>query len=164
MKIRVGLDVANVKKAVAWVVAVAAVGVAPAFARTVTAENAVAKATFDSTGAYAVACKRTQWVLRGTLGEKPERVTRTSGSDALGAWHEVDARTQTELAGIRMYDGQPVVLFREKRLAAGKNAGVFPEFKALPAGLMRFSYAVNTFAKFEFGKLGGEGPWVLYDA
>lgn len=175
MQIAGSLDFSHVKKTVAWVVAVAAVGAYPTVranaarrmghpARTVTAENAVARATFDSAGGYAVACKGTQWVLRGTLGEKPERVSRRSGTDALGAWHEVDARTATELAGIRVYDGQPVVLFRVKRLAAGTNADVFPVFQALPAGLMRFSYAVNTFAKFEFGKLGGEGPWVLYDA
>ncbi|HTV06797.1 MAG TPA: hypothetical protein VME86_15620 [Acidobacteriaceae bacterium] len=163
MQIRVELDFAGVKKAVAWVAAVAVLGVVPAFAQTVSAENGVAKATFDSTGAYAVTCKGTEWVLRGALSEKPERVTRRSGTDALGAWQEVDARTQTELAGIRVYVGQPVVLFRDKRLAAGKNAGVFPVFKALPAGLMKFSYAVDTFAKFEFGKLGSEGPWVLYD-
>lgn len=164
MQIGIGTGLSRIKKTVAWVAALAAVGVAPAFARTVTAQNAVAKATFDSTGAYAVACKGTPWVLRGALGEKPVRVSRKSGTDALGAWQEVDARTATELAGIRVYDGQPVVLFKDKRLAAAKNADVFPVFKALPAGLMKFGYAVNTFAKFEFGKLGGEGPWVLYDA
>ncbi|HUY80639.1 MAG TPA: hypothetical protein VMU92_02850 [Acidobacteriaceae bacterium] len=164
MQIRVGLDFARVKKAVASAAAVAVLGALPAFARSVSIKNATVTVTFNADGAYQVQCKGTQWVLRGTLGETPERVTRRSGTDALGAWHEVDARTATEVAGIRVYNGQPVVLFKDKRLADGKNADVFPVFKALPAGLMRFSYAVNTFAKFEFGKLGGEGPWVLYDA
>jgi len=156
------IDLARVKKTVACAAVVMA-SAAPVFARTVSVKNETVTVTFSSEGAYQVRCKGTGWVLEGKLGENPERVTRTSGTDALGAWQEVDARTQTELAGIRVYDGQPVVLFREKRLADGKNADVFPVFAALPAGLMRFSYAVNTFAKFEFGKLGGEGPWVLYD-
>lgn len=164
MQIRMGLDFAHVKKTVTRTVVVMMLSALPALARTVSVENAVAKATFDSTGAYAVACKGTKWVLRGALEEKPVRVTRKSGTDALGAWQEVDARTQTQVARIRVYAEQPVVMFKDQRLADGKNADVFPVFEALPAGLMRFSYAVNTFAKFEFGKLGGEGPWVLYDA
>jgi hypothetical protein len=163
MQIRVAMDCSRVKKAVAWVMALAVLGALPAVANTVTVENAAAKVSFDSGGAYAVTCNGTQWVLRGRLSGAPARVTRKSGTDALGAWQEVDARTGTQVAGIREYDGRPVVLFRDKRLVDGKNADVFPVFKALPVGLMKFSYAVNTFAKFEFGKLGGEGPWVLYD-
>jgi hypothetical protein len=175
MRMCVRLDFAGVKKAVAWAVVAAALGAYPTLcataaqrmgrpARPVSVKNATVTVTFSTKGAYEVVCKGTQWVLRGALNEKPVKVTRKSGTDALGAWREVDARTGTQVASIRVYDGRPVVLFKEKRLADGKNADVFPVFKALPAGLMRFSYAVNTFAKFEFGKLGGEGPWVLYDA
>jgi hypothetical protein len=163
MQIRVALDFARVKKAVAWALAMAVLGALPAFARTVSIKNATVTVTFNADGAYQVRYEGTPWVLRGTLGEKPEQVTRTSGTDALGAWREVDARTETQVAAIRVYADRPVVLFRDKRLVDGKNADVFPVFKALPAGLMKFSYGVNTFAKFQFGELGGEGPWVLYD-
>ncbi|MFZ0662999.1 MAG: hypothetical protein WAM66_09930 [Acidobacteriaceae bacterium] len=135
----------------------------PAFARSVAIKNNTVAVTFRSDGTYLVRARGTGWVLTGSLEEKPDSLTRKSGTDGLGAWREVDVRTRTQVAAIRVYADSPVILFRETRLAAGKNMDIFPKFQALPAGLMEFSYGVNTFAKFEFGKLGGEGPWVLYN-
>lgn len=147
----------------AVLVVLCGVGVQAAGAQVVRVENSVAQAAFLPSGAYQVRCRDRRWVLDGKLGEKPTSIRRRSGTDALGAWQEVDARTKSEVAEIRVYEDAPVVLFRDKRLAAGKNMDVFPVFEALPPGLMEFSYAVNTFAKYEFGHLGGEGPWVLFD-
>jgi hypothetical protein len=138
-------------------------GVLAAAAQAVKVENSAAQASFVRSGEYQVKSREAHWVLVGKLGAKPESIRRRSGSDGLGAWQEVDARTKAEVAGIRVYEDAPVVLFREKRLTEGKNEDVFPEFAALPAGLMEFSYGVRTFAPYEFGQLGGEGPWVLFD-
>jgi hypothetical protein len=135
----------------------------PAAAQSVGVQNAVAQALFLASGAYQVRCRETGWVLNGKLSAKPESIRKRSGTDRLGAWQEVDAGTDGQVAEIRVYADAPVVLFREKRLKAGKNGGVFPEFEALPAGLMEFSYGERTFAPYEFGQLGGEGPWVLFD-
>jgi hypothetical protein len=110
-----------------------------------------------------VYCLGARWTLNGRLGDKPSSVTRRSGEDRLGAWREVDARTRGEVAAIRVYESEPVVLFRDQRIRAGKNLHVFPNFDVLPAGLMELSYQVTTFAQYEFGSLGAEGPWVLFD-
>ncbi len=138
-------------------------GATPAAAQAVKVENSVVRAEFLPSGEYQVRSREAHWVLDGKLGVKPGSIRRRSGSDGMGAWQEVDARTKAEVAGIRVYTDAPVVLFRMKRLMAGKNKDVFPVFAALPAGLMEFSYAVRTFAPHEFGQLGGEGPWVLFD-
>lgn len=137
--------------------------VMPAFARAVRVENTVAQVAFMSNGAYTIRCRETQWVLDGKLTEKPESIHRKSGTDRLGAWQEVDARTKTQVAAIRVYANEPVVMFRDKRLAAGKNSNVFPVFESLPPGLMEFSYRVDNFSQYEFGRLGPGGPWVLFN-
>lgn len=142
--------------------AAAMLSAAPSFARAITIENPVAKVTFSDTGEYAVHCLG-RWSLHGTLGDGPGAVTSRSGTDGLGAWREVQARTPAEVAAIRVYEKEPVVLFRDRRIQAGRNLHVFPDFATLPAGLMELSYKVDTFSKYEFGSLGGEGPWVLFD-
>ena len=143
--------------------AVAMLCAPPSFARPLAVANAVVKATFSDTGEYRVHCLRRGWDLLGKLTDKPEAVTIRSGVDRLGAWRELQARTGAEVAAIRVYENEPVVLFRDERNAAGANVHVFPTFQALPAGLMQLGYGVNTFAKYEFGSLGAEGPWVLFD-
>jgi hypothetical protein len=136
----------------------------PVFARSLAVASPVVKATFSDTGEYQVYCLGSQWTLHGKLSDKPDAVTNRSGTDRLGAWREVDAGTRAEVAAIRVYENEPVVLFRDERTAAGRNLHVFPDFDTLPAGLMRLSYGVNTFGRYQFGSLGGEGPWVLFDA
>jgi hypothetical protein len=145
-----------------WVL-LAMVAVTPALARTVTVESRVARAAFMPGGEYQVRCRETKWVLDGKLNEKPVSIHRRRGTDALGAWQEVDARTKAQVAEIRVYTDAPVVLFRDKQLKAGGNRDIFPVFEALPAGLMKFSYKVDNFATYEFGHLGKQGPWVLFD-
>ncbi|MGH8289886.1 MAG: hypothetical protein ACREV7_12825 [Steroidobacteraceae bacterium] len=141
----------------------AVLGASPAFARALTVESPRVKVAFDDTGAYQVHCRNTRWSLDGKLSEKPTLITRRSGADQLGSWREVDAQTGFEVAAIRVYESRPVVLFRDQRLRPGRNADVFPSFEALPSGLMKLGYRVDTFAPYEFGSLGAEGPWVLFD-
>lgn len=134
----------------------------PLFARTLAVENAVAQVTLSDTGTFRVRCLETGWTLQGTLGWKPA-ITAGSGADRLGPWREVAARGSGEVVAIRVYENAPVVLFQEERTKSGRNLHVFPEFGALPPGLMKLSYRVATFAPFEFGSLGAQGPWVLFD-
>jgi hypothetical protein len=136
---------------------------ASAFARALSIENAVARVTFLDGGEYRVYSSDAHWVLDGELSERPTSMTSRSGADALGAWQEVDARTGTGIAAIRVYRDAPVVLFRDERTRASENRHVFPDFHALPPGLMELGYGVNTFARYRFGSLGAQGPWVLFD-
>jgi hypothetical protein len=161
MQIRSGLPARIARAAVT--VAMLMLCASPAFARAVTVENSLLKAAFDDTGAYQVRGRESGWSLVGKLGERPKRITSRSGADELGPWREVAARTGLEVAAIRVYENHPVVIFRDERIRAGSNAHVFPSFEALPSGLMKLSYRVDTFAPYEFGSLGAEGPWVLFD-
>ncbi|MHB8815831.1 MAG: hypothetical protein ACYDAE_21575 [Steroidobacteraceae bacterium] len=142
---------------------VAALHTPPLLARSLTVGSSVVEAVFSDTGEYRLDCLGTRWTLHGKLSDKPDAVTSRSGADTLGAWKEVRAHTGAEVAVIRVYENEPVVLFRDERTKAGKNLRVFPTFDALPAVLMELSYGVDTFAKYEFGSLGAEGPWVLFD-
>lgn len=137
--------------------------VPPACARRLAVESPVVEATFDDTGAYRIRRRHSRWFLDGKLGDKSALITRRSGTDELGAWREVEAKTDLEVAAIRVYELHPVVLFREERTRADRNADVFPSFEALPSGLQKLSYRVDTFAPYELGSLGAEGPWVLFD-
>jgi hypothetical protein len=142
---------------------VAALYTPPLFARSLAVESSVVEAIFSDTGEYRLDCLGTRWTLHGKLSDKPDAITSRSGADTLGAWKEVQAHTGAEIAVIRVYENEPVVLFRDERTKAARNRQVFPTFDALPGGLMELSYGVNTFAKYEFGSLGAEGPWVLFD-
>jgi hypothetical protein len=143
--------------------AAAALYAPPLFARSLAVGSSVVAASFSDTGEYRLDCLGTRWTLHGKLSDKPDAITSRSGADTLGAWKEVQAHTGAEIAVIRVYENEPVVLFRDERTKAGKNLRVFPTFDALPPGLMELSYGVDTFAKYEFGSLGAEGPWVLFD-
>ena len=145
-------------------VAAAVLSALPAAARTVTAQNAEVHASFSSNGTYQLHCLQTHWDLQGSLPVNPAALAVKSGSDALGAWTEVDATTSNRVAIIRVYQQQPVVLFLDRRTHSAPNRHPFPQFAALPPGLEQFSYGVNTFAHYQFGKLGAQGPWVLFDA
>jgi hypothetical protein len=157
------IGVRSVSSVTLWAFAMAMFCTPPLFARSLAVASHVVKATFSDTGEYRVYCLETRWSLYGKLGEKPDAVTSRWGMDSLGLWREVAARTRTDVAAIRVYENEPVVLFRDQRTEAGANRQLFPDFESLPAGLMELSYGVDTFAKYEFGSLGAQGPWVLFD-
>jgi hypothetical protein len=135
----------------------------PQLARAATVTSPTVEAGFNEAGVYQVRCRATHWSLLGKLTGKPSSITRSAGADGLGPWREVAARTDLEIAAIRVYEHRPVVVFRDERLRAGRNGRVFPSFKSLPPGLEKLGYRVDTFAPHEFGHLGAEGPWVLFD-
>lgn len=129
-------------------------------------QNAAIRVSFNSSGAYTITDTSTHWSLTGNLPEKPASIRVTSATDSLGAYKEIDARYQNgaRTAAIRLYRNRAAVLFLDEHKAAAPNSQPFPQFTALPADLYRFSYAVKTFAPFEFGKLGSQGPWILFDS
>jgi hypothetical protein len=135
----------------------------PAFAHATAVTSPIVEARFDDSGAYQVRARGTHWSLVGRLSDKPHAITRSSGADALGPWREIAARTELEIAAIRVYEHRPVVLFRDQRIQPARNDHVFPTFEGLPPGLEKLGYRVDTFAPYEFGSLGAEGPWVLFD-
>ena len=130
-----------------------------------TAENSVLRAGFGQDGTYELAFPGVHWKLEGKLAEAPSAVRSVRGKDSIGNY---DAVSATYLAGaraaeIRVYRSLPIALFRDTWIAAGQNQHPFPTFNTLPSGLLKFSYQQKVFGIYEFGSLGPEGPWSLFD-
>jgi hypothetical protein len=129
------------------------------------AQNAALRTTINADGTYELDFFRVDWHLVGRLSERPESIQSTPGTDAIGSYEAVSA---TYLGGartaeIRIYRASPIAIFRDVWNSAGPNEHPFPAFDNLPAGLMKFSYQRKTFGTYEFGALGPEGPWSLFD-
>jgi hypothetical protein len=128
-------------------------------------QNGALRAAIKADGTYELKFSSVAWHLIGRLPEAPESLQSTPGKDAIGSY---DAVSATYLGGartaqIRIYRALPIAIFRDAWNSAGPNAHPFPTFDNLPVGLMKFSYQRKTFGTYEFGALGPEGPWSLFD-
>jgi hypothetical protein len=130
-----------------------------------TTENKVLRATIGGDGTYELAFPSIHWSLDGRLADTPASIRKARGKDAIGNYQAVSAAYLggTRTAEIRVYQNLPIALLRDTWITAGQNEHPFPTFKALPADLMKFSYQQKTFGIYEFGALGPEGPWSLFD-
>ena len=137
----------------------------PLRAQNQTLHDASVEVSFSQTGAYSIRNQATHWELKGTLPGKVSSLRVTTGSNGLGAYREIDAvwNKGGRTAAIRLYREHSAVLFLDEHKGSDANTAPFPDFEALPQGLMRLGYAVDNFATFEFGKLGAQGPWLLFD-
>jgi hypothetical protein len=128
-------------------------------------QNATLRATFNADGTYELDFFKVNWHLVGKLPRAPESVQSIPGKDAIGSY---DAVSATYLDGARtaqilVYRTLSIAIFRDVWNSAGPNKHPFPAFDKLPAGLMKFSYQRKTFGTYEFGALGSEGPWSVFD-
>lgn len=129
-----------------------------------TVKNEALQATMKADGTYELDFLATGWKLEGKFPGKPGDLHVADGSDAIGRYHEVSANTKQRAERIRLYDALPVALFRDQRKTKDSdNVDPFPTFRSLPQGLSRFSFQQRNFGLYEFGKLGPEGPWILFD-
>ena len=128
-------------------------------------ENRALQATIKTDGIYELALRSVGWRLVGRLPQVSPTIQMTHGKDAIGSYEALSAAYlgEARTAEIRIYQGLPVALFRDTWNTAGHNEHPFPTFDALPAGLMKFSYRQKTFGVYEFGALGPEGPWTVFD-
>jgi hypothetical protein len=128
-------------------------------------QNAALRATIKADGTYELDFSTVDWHLAGRLPEAPESVQSTPGKDPIGTYDAVSATYAggARTAEIRIYQALPIAIFRDVRNCAGANDHPFPAFDKLPAGLMKFSYQRKTFGTHQFGVLGPEGPWSLFD-
>jgi len=130
-----------------------------------TSENRVLRVTIKTDGTYELVFRSVGWRLVGRLPEVSATIQTTHGKDAIGSYQAVSAvylgRSRT--AEVRIYRSLPVALLRDTWNTASRNEYPFPTFENLPAGLMKFSYRQKTFGVYEFGALGPEGPWSLFD-
>jgi hypothetical protein len=130
-----------------------------------TANNKILQATIRPDGSYELEFSSTGWRLGGKLPENPASIKRTDGTDSIGGYEALSAtyRAGARTEEIRVYKNSPMVLFEDTWNTAGPNEAPFPAFEQLPSGLMKFSYQEAVFGIYEFGALGPEGPWSLFD-
>lgn len=129
-----------------------------------TVKNEALQATMKTDGTYELDFLATGWKLQGKFPGKPGDLHVEDGKDAIGSYHEVSANTKQRAERIRIYDALPVALFRDERKTKDSdNVDPFPAFRSLPEGLSRFGFQARNFGLYEFGKLGSEGPWTLFD-
>jgi hypothetical protein len=130
-----------------------------------TAGNQVLQATMKADGSYALDFLAGGWKLEGKLRGTAGDLKKTSGTDRIGAFHQISASFLggKRTAEIRVYENQPVALFRDNWKTTGANEASFPTFDSLPQDTYRVSFRKSDFGVYEFGKLGLEGPWTFFD-
>jgi hypothetical protein len=123
------------------------------------------EAVIRGDGSYELHFRSAGWVLRGALSDSSGDISLGRSADSIGPYHEISTRflKGTRTASIRIYDALPLALLLDRWERTGANEQPFPVFEALPPGLMRFSYQRKTFGIYQFGDLGAEGPWALFD-
>jgi hypothetical protein len=128
-------------------------------------ENTTLRATLNTDGTFELDFFKVNWHLVGKLPQAPGSVQSTPGKDAIGSYDAVSATylNGARTAQIRVYRTLSIAIFRDEWNSAGPNEHPFPAFDKFPAGLMKFSYQRKTFGTYEFGALGSEGPWSLFD-
>ncbi|MGH2346439.1 MAG: hypothetical protein ACRDG4_14525, partial [Chloroflexota bacterium] len=87
-----------------------------------------------------------------------------SGTDRVGRYVETDFTVATPSAvvdGIRLYAGQPIVLFTQRYLAAAAPVA-FPVLGTYPRGLYHVSYS-GKFGIYNFKKLDMASPWLFFN-
>jgi hypothetical protein len=124
-------------------------------------------ASVTADGGFLVQTTDPQFSFGGELGGAPDQVTTREGEDLAGKYTQLLFRFAASGAlregGIRVYAGRPVVVFSERYLAEGANAGHFPRFTALPAMPHQFGFGTWAFG-FGPGDIEPGSPWLFFDA
>ncbi|MDP9001295.1 MAG: hypothetical protein M3O46_14430 [Myxococcota bacterium] len=124
-------------------------------------------ASIDATGKYTIVFQKPAWTFGGSLGVAPTQVMNATGSDGVGAYHEVTfnySDTSAKTGAIRTYDTTPVVLFTVNYVAAGSNGADFPALSTYPKLPLHLTYGEVQFAPFSFSAFNAHSPWVYFDA
>jgi hypothetical protein len=131
-------------------------------AHAVTARAAVTgsgiTATVSSNGTYTIQTSQpAAWTFTGSVGHPVTSQSTTSGSDAIGAYQEVDFNytdTVSRSASIRVYQDSPNVLFTStthSSVANSSSAGPqFPSFST-PGLAYRESFQDAAWSPYQFG-------------
>ncbi len=131
-------------------------------------------ASLDSSGNYTVTFQNPAWSFVGSLGVSPTQITTSSGSDAVGPYHEVTfafssrrgdhSDTSSKTGAIRSYDQVSAAVFTETYVAATSNTATsFPTFMTYPSVPHHVSYDDTAFAHVDFDALTPDSPFVFFD-
>ena len=131
--------------------------------QTITSQSLVA--AFATDGSYSLRIISSGWSLEGALAAPVHQIFTSAGKDQIGSYQSLLAKYQggKRTAEIRIYDSLPIALFNDSWNSRGSNVAPFPDFRRMPAGLLRFSYQKQAFGTYEFGAIGPQGPSALFD-
>jgi hypothetical protein len=115
-------------------------------------------ASVNYNGSYQIQTQQTaSWTFSGTVGHAVTSQSTTSGTDAIGAYQEVDFSYTDSVhrtASIRVYQNTPIVLFgstTQSPAANSSSAGTpFPSFST-PGLPYRESFQHAAFSYYQFG-------------
>ncbi len=129
-----------------------------------TVQNRGVEVTIAASGNYVIESKASALLLKGKLPFAPAAIDVRRGQDAIGAFHELDAKLgkNGRMASIRLYDKQSSVLLIDQHKRADPNMRSFPVFQVQPATVLRASYRDVPFSPIQFGKLNSLGPWLFF--
>lgn len=136
-------------------------------AQSVALQNQAFRVEIARTGQYSVVAKEAGWQFKGALGVQAEQLHIRKGMDRIGSYGEVDFtyKGDGEREGIfRLYERAPVLQCEMRMMQTGANRLAFPSFSSVPVGLYRLGFQPVPHGIYEFGALGSEGPWVLFDS
>lgn len=122
--------------------------------------------TVQLDGTYSVAVPAMNWLFAGTLGGSLSNLSTAAGTDRIGAYNEISFDWRSDVlrhGAIRVWFGQPAVLFTTTNLSAAANTFSFPNFTRFPQGLYQLTYT-GAFAKPQFGVSAPESPWIFFDS
>jgi hypothetical protein len=133
---------------------------------TINPSGGLSVAIIERTGSYTISAASPGWIFGGSIGRPLTNVARSTGSDNLGAFDQVDFDFQTDAlrhAAIRSYYGRTAALFQLSLPAVtAPNSLSFPTFTQYPKGLMHLSWS-GMFAHPTFGMLSEDSPWAFFD-
>ncbi|MEV6609574.1 hypothetical protein [Kutzneria sp. NPDC051319] len=148
---------------IAWTGGTASAQTAPA---TIAASGITATVAAD--GSYQIhTTQPAAWTFTGSVGHPVTSQSSASGSDAVGAYQEVDfAYTDSvrRTASIRVYQNTPVVLFSSTNQSSTANTGTaFPTLNA-PALSYHESFQDAAWAPYQFnGSVAHDSPLLTFD-
>jgi len=134
-----------------------------------------ASASVSANGTYTVTTTSPAFTFTGTVGAAATNIgASTAGSDAVGAYHEIDfkytAGGYARTASIRTYDSLPVVLFGTTYVDNSDNVSpyyAFPAFTQRPSLTYSETFSADApFGPYVFNTTGDPGfsPYLAFDA
>ena len=134
-----------------------------------------ASASVSANGTYTVTTASPAFTFTGTVGASATNISAsTAGSDAVGAYHEIDfqytAGGYPRTASIRTYDSLPVVLFGTTYVDNSDNVSpyyAFPAFTQRPSLTYSETFSADApFGPYVFNTTGDPGfsPYLAFDS
>ena len=122
--------------------------------------------TVDPSGSYSVKVPDMAWTFSGNTGVPLNNLQTGSGTDGLGAFHEISFDLQVGVArhaSIRSYTDHPDIVFTLNQPSSdAANTFAFPNLTEYPQNLDHLTFS-GIFAPPTFSDYAKDSPWIFFD-